>query len=159
MADVGQPAGGNRPRAGLQGYVTHQSFKGMRMPATVQNLVMRDYIARRGAQLRLSVGEYYFDNCFVQLYSMLRKLDGIEGIVMCSLFMLPSDPAKRRWIYDRFLESGAALHCVFEGIVIEDEAGVRQAEELLLMNAALDAAPAGFDPALLPPIDGIDSFS
>ena len=90
---------------------------------------------------------------------MLRKIDEIEGIVMCSLFMLPSDSARRRWIYDRFLESGAALHCVFEGIVIEDEAGVRRAEELLRMNAALDVAPTSIDPALLPPIDGIDSFT
>src|SRR3546814_426349 len=114
--------GGNRRRSGLQGYVTHQSFKGMRMPATVQNLVMRDYITRRGAEVRLSVGEYFFDNCFVQLYSMLRRLDEIEGIVMCSLFMLPADPAKRGWIYDRLLESGAALHSAFEGLATEHQA-------------------------------------
>jgi sporadic carbohydrate cluster protein (TIGR04323 family) len=153
------PSLANRQRAGLQGYVTHQSFKGMRMPATVQNLVMRDYITRAGAQLRLSVGEYYFDNCYVQLYSMLRKLDELEGIVMCSLFMLPSDPAKRRWIYDRFLESGAALHCVFEGLVIKDEETMQRAEDLLQMNAALDVAPTTIDPALLPPIDGVDTFT
>ena len=121
--------GANRTRSGLQGYVTHQSFKGMRMPATVQNLVMRDYITRKGAQIRLSVGEYFFDNCFVQLYSMLRKLDEIEGIVMCSLFMMPEDPGKRRWIYDRFLESGAALHFVFEDLVVDDEDGIRRAEQ------------------------------
>jgi sporadic carbohydrate cluster protein (TIGR04323 family) len=151
--------GANRARSGLQGYVTHQSFKGMRMPATVQNLVMRDYISRKGAQLRLSVGEYFFDNCFVQLYSMLRRLDEIEGIVMCSLFMMPENPEKRRWIYDRFLESGAALHFVFEDLVVQDEDGVRRAEELLRMNAALDAAPTRIDPSLLPPIEGIDSFS
>src|SRR3546814_19074559 len=90
---------------------------------------------------------------------MLRRLDEIEGIVMCSLFMLPADPAKRRWIYDRFLESGAALHCVFEGLVIEDEDGVRRAEDLLRMNAALDVAPTRIDPALLPPLDEVDSFS
>ena len=151
--------GANRTRSGLQGYVTHQSFKGMRMPATVQNLVMRDYITRKGAQIRLSVGEYFFDNCFVQLYSMLRKLDEIEGIVMCSLFMMPEDPGKRRWIYDRFLESGAALHFVFEDIVVEDEEGVLRAEELLQMNAALDVAPTKIDPSLLPAIEGIDTFS
>src|SRR3546814_4803263 len=79
-----------------------------------------------GAEVRLSVGEYFFDNCFVQLYSMLRRLDEIEGIVMCSLFMLPADPAKRRWIYDRFLESGAALHCVFEGLVKIGRASCRE---------------------------------
>ncbi len=152
-------AGARGARAGLPAYATHPSITGRRPPATVQNLVMRDYITRRGAQLRLSVGEYLFENCFIQLYSMLRKLDEIEGIVMCSLFMLPADPAKRRWIYDRFLESGAALHFVFEGLVVEDEDGVRQVEELLQMNAALDAAPTTIDPALLPPIDGVDSFT
>ncbi len=80
------------------------------MPATVQNLVMRDYITRRGAQIRLSVGEYYFDKCFVQLYSMLRKLDEIEGIVMCSLFMLPPTRRDAAGSDDRFLR--AALPCI-----------------------------------------------
>ncbi|MEQ9331263.1 hypothetical protein, partial [Thalassobaculum sp.] len=60
------PAGANRARAGLQGYVTHQSFNGMRMPATVHNQVMRDYITRRGAHRRHSVREYQFENCVIQ---------------------------------------------------------------------------------------------
>ena len=78
---------------------------------------------------------------------------------MCSLFMMPTDSDKRRWIYDRFLESGAALHFVFEDIVVEDEEGVLRAEELLQMNAALDVAPTQIDPSLLPAIEGIDTFS
>lgn len=149
----------NHPREGLQGYVTHQSFKGLRMPATVQNLVMRDYVKGKGKTFRLSRGEYFFDGCFVQLYAMLRDLDQIEGIVMCSLFMLPEQPEKRRAIYDQILAAGGSLHCIFETLVIEDEEGVRQAEDLLRMNAALDMAPRTIDPALLPSLDEVDSFT
>ncbi|NQW10025.1 MAG: hypothetical protein HQ481_09130 [Alphaproteobacteria bacterium] len=149
---------GNR-RRGLQGYVTHQSFKGMRMPATVQNLVIRDYVSRTSHALNLSIGEYFFQDCFVQLYSMIRKLDQIDGIVMCSLFMMPEKAETRRWIWDRVLEAEASLHFVFEGLVVEDEDGVARAEELLRLNQALDQAPSRIDPALLPPIDGVDSFS
>ena len=47
-------------------------------------------------------------------------------------------------------------HVIFREVVIE---GVRQAEELLRMNAALDVAPTHIDPSLMPPIDGVDSFS
>ena len=149
----------NRPRKGLQGYVTHQSFKGLRMPATVQNLVMREYTHQKDKVFRLSRGEYFFDGCYVQLYAMLRDLDQIEGIVLCSLFMLPEKPEKRRGIYDAILAAGASLHCVFESLVIDDENGVHQAEDLLRMNMALDKEPRTIDPALLPPIKGVDSFS
>ena len=66
---------------------------------------------------------------------------------------------KLRDLIIRILESGATLHCVFEGLVVEDEEGVRRAEELLRMSTALDVAATRIDPTLLPPIDEVDSFS
>lgn len=152
-------AQGTPARQGLQGYVSHRTFKGMAMPATVQNLVMRDYAGRMGYLFKLSVDEFAFENCYVQFYGMLRRLAGIQGIVMCSLFMLPRNPQTRRWIYDRFLEAGAELHCVFEGVVIADEAGIAKAEDILQISQALERAPTAIDPALMPAIDGVDSFS
>ena len=146
-------------REGLQGYVTHQAFKGLRMPATVQNLVMRDYARQKGKAFRLSRGEYFFEGCYVQLYAMLRDLPDLEGIVMCSAFMLPADAGKRRAIYEEIVAAGAALHCVLETLVIEDQAGIDAAEDLLRMNAVLDLAPQHIDPALMPPVDGIDTFT
>jgi sporadic carbohydrate cluster protein (TIGR04323 family) len=146
-------------REGLQGYVTHQAFKGLRIPATSQNLVMRDYVRGKGKVFRLSRGEYFFDGCYVQLYAMLRDLDQIEGIVMCSLFMLPDKPEKRREIFDAVLAAGASMHFIYETLVVEDEAGVQAAEDLLLLNAALENAPRTIDPALLPAIEGVDSFT
>lgn len=146
-------------REGLQGYVTHQPFKGLRIPATSQNLIMRDYVRGKGKVFRLSRGEYFFDGCYLQLYAMLRDLDQIEGIVMCSLFMLPERADKRREIFDQLLAAGGSMHFIYETLVVEDEAGVRQAEELLLLNAALERSPRMIDPALLPPIEGVDSFT
>lgn len=146
-------------REGLQGYVTHQPFKGLRIPATSQNLIMRDYVRGKGRVFRLSRGEYFFDDCYLQLYAMLRDLDQIEGIVMCSLFMLPDRAEKRREIFDQLLAAGGSMHFIYETLVVEDEAGVRQAEELLLLNAALERSPRMIDPALLPPIEGVDSFT
>lgn len=146
-------------REGLQGYVTHQAFKGLRMPATVQNLVMRDYARQKGKAFRLSRGEYFFDGCYVQLYAALRDLPQLEGIVMCSAFMLPPSAAKRREIFGEVIAAGASLHCVLETLIVEDWHDVDAAEDVLRMNAALELSPRTIDPALLPPIDGIDQFT
>lgn len=143
----------------LQGYVTHQSFKGLRIPANVQNLVMRDYARNREKTFRLSRGEYYFDGCFVQLFAMLRDLDQMDGVILCSLFMLPQNPARRREIFDMLLAAGGEMHCVFESLVVKDEAGVAELEDLYRLNDALDLAPQQIDRAILPPLNGIDSFT
>ncbi|MCR9070702.1 MAG: sporadic carbohydrate cluster protein, TIGR04323 family [Alphaproteobacteria bacterium] len=143
----------------LQGYVTHQSFKGLRIPANVQNLVMRDYARSREKTFRLSRGEYFFDGCFVQLFAMLRDLDQMDGIILCSMFMLPQKPKKRREIYDALLAAGAEMHCVFESLVVQDEAGIAELEDLFRLNGALDAAPRQIDRSILPPLTGIDSFT
>ncbi|WP_051244112.1 LIC12192 family sporadic carbohydrate cluster protein [Thalassobaculum salexigens] len=143
----------------LQGYVTHQSFKGLRIPANVQNLVMREYARNRDKTFRLSRGEYYFDGCFVQLYAMLRDLDQMDGIILCSLFMLPQNPKKRREIFDMLLAAGGEMHCVFETLVVEDEAGVAELEDLYRLNDALDLAPQQIDRESLPPLNGIDTFT
>ena len=143
----------------LQGYVTHQSFKGLRIPAPVQNLVMRDYARTREKTFRLSRGEYFFDGCFVQLHAMLRDLGQMDGIILCSLFILPQNADKRREIFDILLAAGGELHCVFESLVVQDEAGVAELEDLYRLNLALDEAPRQIDRALLPPLNAIDSFT
>lgn len=143
----------------LQGYVTHQSFKGLRIPANVQNLVMRDYARNREKTFRLSRGEYYFAGCFVQLFAMLRELDQMDGIILCSLFMLPQNPARRREVFDMLLAAGGEMHCVFESLIVQDETGVAELEDLYRLNDALDQAPRQIDRAILPPLNGIDSFT
>lgn len=143
----------------LQGYVSHDTFAGLAMPATTQNLAMRTYVAGIGAQFKLSVDEFLLPNCYMQFYAMIRSIDQVDGFVMCSLYMLPTDAKDRRWVFDRVLEAGASIHCIFESLVIETEADVTRAEELLRMRKALENCPVGIDPGLIPDLGVVDHFS
>ena len=149
----------NVTRAGIRGYVTHKEFGGMRIPVTVQNLVLRDYAARNGLMFKLSFNEYAFDNCYVQLDGLLKTLPTLEGIVMCSLFMLPPSRERRQKIYEAVIQHQASLHLIFESLVIRGEDDIARAEELLLLDAAIRKAPTSIPLELLPELEGIDRFS
>lgn len=144
---------------GFRGYTTHQEFGGHRIPVPVQNLILRDYAARRTLLFKLSVDEYFFTNCYLQLETILGQLDELEGILMCSLFMLPPDESFRRGVYERVLTAQGQLHLVFEGLVVKDQGTVEAAEELIQMNQCLKQAPVSIDSALLPSLAGLERFS
>ena len=155
----GNAGSSSAAREGLRGYVSHHAFRGLRIPANVQNLVLRDYVTRLGKMFKLSVNEYALPNCYVQLSGLLNQLRGVEGVVMCSLFMLPGDSEQRQQIYQAFLTNSASLHLVFESLVIATQQDVEQAEEILLLHQALAHAPGTIPSHLLPDLGGRDSFS
>ena len=86
-------------REGYRGYVNTRPFGGNMIPSTYQNMIMRDYCKNNDILFKLSINEYIFPNCFVQLGNILRQLISLEGIVMCSLFMLPKNKRERMTIY------------------------------------------------------------
>ena len=49
--------------------------------------------------LKLSVNELFFPNCFLQLQSLLTELNELEGVLMCSMFMLPVKKKDRELVY------------------------------------------------------------
>ena len=104
---------------GFRGYSTHRVFSGFRIPVSVQNLIMRDYATRYKLLFKLGVDEFDFPNCYVRLMNLLQELPTLEGIIMCSLFMLPEDRNLRQDIYDAFFESGTRLHLIMEKTVVE----------------------------------------
>lgn len=128
-------------REGFRGYCTNAEFGGHRIPVPVQNLVLRDYAQRRNMLFKLSVNELQFPNCYLQLMGLLTQLPTLEGVLMCSLFMLPKDPGMRQTLYRGFLAQGASLHCVMENLVIRTDEDVEHAEEILGVRAALPACP------------------
>ncbi len=146
-------------RMGLRGYVTHHEFAGMRIPAPVQNLVLRDYAARNKLVFELSIGEYFFPNCHVQLDGILRNLDNFIGVVMCSLFMLPKNAEHRHRVYQEFIRHDAALHLVFESLVIRGEADIDRAEDIIRFQSVLSQCPTMIPRELLPPLEPIDTFT
>lgn len=146
-------------RKGLQGYVSHQPFGGFHIPVPIQNLVLRDYAARNNKIFKLSANEYFFPNCYVQLAGLLETLDSIEGVVMCSLFLLPPDRERRIPIYERFISNGAHLHCVLESFVLKDTADIQKAEDFYVLSNVLKECPKNIPEELLPSLGGSERFS
>ena len=72
--------------------------------------------------------------CYMNLESLLRELDRIEGIVCFSLFMLPRRPERRRMVYDRLFATGGELHGALEGLAVRGPADVERLEDIFMVD-------------------------
>jgi len=125
-------------RQGYRGYCTHNSFGEYRMPVPAQNILFRDYSNKYGLYLKLSVNELFFKDCFLHLFSLMEELDQLDGVLMCSIFMLPEDTKLRQKVFERFLESDCELHFVLESIIIKNTNNVDELEQIFTINQLLD---------------------
>jgi sporadic carbohydrate cluster protein (TIGR04323 family) len=119
---------------GYRGYLASRPVRGQRTPQHVQNLVIRDYAQRHGLAFKLSAAEYAMESCYMVLESVLDELDGLEGIICFSLFMLPARAERRQAIYRRVLERGSSLHGALEGLAIRDWHDVARLEDIFLVD-------------------------
>ena len=129
----------------LRGYVASRPFFGNRVPQHVQNIVIRDYCARRGFTYLLSATEYAMPACYMMLEDALNELPGIDGIAMYSIFMLPRRPERRREIYRRILAAGASLHGAVETIALECAAHVQTIEDIWMVQETVSVNNAAAD--------------
>jgi len=116
---------------GYRGYVFSRSVDSHRVPQHIQNLVIRDYAVRRKLHYLLSATEYTMPDCYLILEQVVADLAALDGIILYSMFMLPSDPERRQVIYRRLLAAGCRLHAAVEGFVLESEADVERWENVL----------------------------
>ena len=147
------------PRNILQGYVTNLEFGGLRIPVTIQSMLIREYAARNKFLFKLSVGEYAFPGCFLQLEGLFPQLSDLEGIGMCSMFMLPKNSEIRHRIYERCISAGAALHLIIEGIVIREIKDVERVEEILSFHRCFKDSLTTIASELLPELPLPDCFT
>ncbi len=128
---------------GYRGYIASRPFFGERVPQHVQNLVIRDYCARRGLHYLLSATEYAMPGSHMVLDGVLAELPQLEGIVLYSIFLLPDQAEKRNQIYRRVLGAGAGLHGAVEDFPILTEDDARRVEDLWLLRRFLDRQEKG----------------
>ena len=128
-----------------RGYCTHNAFGDYKMPVPAQNIIYRDYANKNILDLKLSVNELFFPNCFLQLFGLINELDNLDGILMCSRYMLPNEPNKREMIFKKIVESNAELHFVLENVIIKNEDDIFAFENLAKINSALKKAPISFE--------------
>lgn len=116
---------------GYRGYVFSRPVDSQRVPQHIQNLVIRDYAARRKLHYLLSATEYAMPDCYLILEQVLSDLPALDGIILYTMFMLPSDAGRRDAIYRRLLEAGGRLHAAVEGFALENEADIERWENIL----------------------------
>jgi len=100
----------------VRGYIFSRPFMGERVPQHVQNLVIRDYCARRQLQFLLSATEYAMPGCDLILAQVLDELPELDGIAVYSLFQLPERRQARAKVFQRLIGQGKVLHCAVEGL-------------------------------------------
>jgi len=128
---------------GYRGYIVSRPVRGSHFPQRVQNLVVRDYAQRRKLAYRLSVTEYAMPGCTMMFESLLAEIPQLDGLVLFSLFVLPAQKERRLRAYERVLAAGKTLHAALENLVLAKHGDIAAWEDLIGVDAALDATPFG----------------
>ena len=120
---------------GTKAYTTPRSFGGFQIPITMQSTNLRNYCEKNGLIFHLHVVENQIPNTYLVLESLVEKADSYDGIVMCSVSMLPTDSLIRKSVVTRILEQGCKLHFTFEQIVVSSLDELAELEELVSLVA------------------------
>ena len=120
---------------GTKAYTTPRSFGGFQIPITMQSTNLRNYCEKNGLIFHLHVVENQIPNTYLVLESLVEKADNYDGIVMCSVSMLPNDPLIRKSVVARILQQGCKLHFTFEQIVVSSLEELAELEELVSLVA------------------------
>ena len=120
---------------GTKAYTTPRSFGGFQIPITMQSTNLRTYCEKNGLVFHLHVVENQIPNTYLVLESLVEKANSYDGIVMCSVLMLPNDPPIRKSIVTRILDQGCKLHFTFEQIVVSSIEELVELEELVSLVA------------------------
>ena len=121
----------------VRGYIFSRSFMGERVPQHVQNLVIRDYCERNRLHFLLSATEYAMTGCHLILEQVLNELAEISGLVAYSLFQLPEEEERRKYIYDQVLSQKKELHFAVEGLRASNQEECERIETLWRIRLTL----------------------
>jgi len=122
---------------GYRGYIFSRVFMGERVPQHIQNIVIRDYCAKRNICFLLSVTEYGMENSYLILNQIVEELAEIDGIVCYSLFQLPVCHMERNAIIRRVLDAGKSLHFAVESLSIIDDEDHSRIDDIMKVRQTL----------------------
>ena len=122
-------------------YVTTKAFGGLVIPPPLQILQIKEYCKSLQFQFSLPYEEFIFDGCYMELYSLLSNLEGVDAIIMNSMFMLPSDIYQRQSIYELCMSSGVELHFILEKKIVRSLQDILSVEEVYKITNTLKFCP------------------
>jgi sporadic carbohydrate cluster protein (TIGR04323 family) len=131
----------NAEHGGFRGYISTRPVRDTTFPQRVQNVIVRTYAARHDLPYKLSLAEYAMPGCFMMMETLLNELPKLDGIIVFSMFMLPSRRRERARMYARVLENSSHLHAALEETAIRSWADVPLFEDTIQIANALRIAP------------------
>jgi sporadic carbohydrate cluster protein (TIGR04323 family) len=124
-------------RTGYRGYICARMGMDRSVPQNIQQLVMRDYCAKRGMAYLLAAVEYRMSGCTMVLDAVLNECEHLDGVVMYSVYLLPAQREKRLRMYRRLLDAGCSLHFAAENIAVESREDAMRLEESQAVMAVM----------------------
>ena len=98
----------------LLGYVTSRSFQGLSIPVPAQNSCLREYAASNKLDYVLPPLELNFENCYMQLFTLVKSLKEGDIIGMYSAAMLPKSDKKLNFLFDEINKKNNSIFCILE---------------------------------------------
>jgi len=101
----------------IRGYVTSRCFGGLSIPVPAQNSCLRELARTRSVAYALPPLEHKFENCHMQLFTVLTNAEQGDIVAMYSVAMLPIHNREKMSIIDSVAnERGLAFCFVLEGV-------------------------------------------
>ena len=116
---------------GWRGYIFSREIGGSIIPHRVQNLVIRDYAAKKNLLFLLSAVEYAMADCYMILEALVEECETVDGIIFYSTHMLPPNPL-RHDMYEKFLGAGKGIRFALEDLTISSGEDVALLEDLIM---------------------------
>ena len=102
------------------GYVTSRSFQGLTIPVPAQNSCLREFAKAQKLVYVLPPLEHYFQNCYMQLFTVLKSMQDGDILAMYSAAMLPTNKKKLEFIFSELKYLDAKIHFVLESKTVKN---------------------------------------
>tara|TARA_B100000161_G_C33469415_1_gene377306 strand:- start:2 stop:418 length:417 start_codon:yes stop_codon:yes gene_type:complete len=102
------------------GYVTSRSFQGLTIPVPAQNSCLREFAKAQKLVYVLPPLEHYFQNCYMQLFTVLKSMQDGDILAMYSAAMLPTNKKKLEFIFSELKYFDAKMHFVLESKTVKN---------------------------------------
>jgi sporadic carbohydrate cluster protein (TIGR04323 family) len=131
----------SKKREGYRGYVTCREFGGLTIPVPVQSMLLREYCQKHNYIYKLHLNENIFPHSYMVLEGIVENLSDFEGLLMCSIFMMPKRASRREKIYNKIFSENLSVHFVIEDIVCKNLSDSIFIEEILKVQHLLAYCP------------------
>jgi sporadic carbohydrate cluster protein (TIGR04323 family) len=117
------------------GYINLKPINEVLYPSSIQNILMKNYVTEfLNGKFYLSPTEVLQAQNLITLNTLISNEVKVNGIVMLSIFSLPSQKKKRDILYKRALNNKKELHFILDEIILKVKKDVEKIEDRIIFR-------------------------